>query len=105
MYLAFANPHDPRVAAGNYMNLYQRDKVPLPKNFLPIHPFDNGDMAIRDEAHSPLRDVAGVGIYHLAVARDRDGSRDASALLPASVVGALDLRADGGNVAGAHLGV
>ncbi|MBI3874501.1 MAG: sulfatase-like hydrolase/transferase, partial [Verrucomicrobia bacterium] len=53
MYLAFANPHDPRVAAGNYMNLYQRDKVPLPKNWLPVHPFDNGDMTVRDEKLLP----------------------------------------------------
>ncbi|MBI5684809.1 MAG: sulfatase-like hydrolase/transferase [Verrucomicrobia bacterium] len=53
MYLAFANPHDPRVAAGNYMNLYQRDQVPLPKNWLPMHPFDNGDMIIRDERLLP----------------------------------------------------
>ncbi len=53
LYLAFANPHDPRVAAGNYMNLYERDKVPLPKNWLPVHPFDNGDMTVRDEKLLP----------------------------------------------------
>ncbi|MBM4078572.1 MAG: DUF4976 domain-containing protein [Planctomycetes bacterium] len=49
MYLAFGNPHDPRVAAQKYMDLYQRDKIPLPKNYLPVHPFDNGEMTIRDE--------------------------------------------------------
>ncbi len=53
MYLAFANPHDPRVAAGNYMHLYDRDKVPLPANWLPMHPFDNGDMIVRDERLLP----------------------------------------------------
>ena len=53
MYLAFANPHDPRVAAGNYMHLYKRDQVPLPANWLPMHPFDNGDMVVRDERLLP----------------------------------------------------
>lgn len=53
MYLAFGNPHDPRVAAQKYLDLYQRDQIPLPKNFLPQHPFDNGEMTIRDEALLP----------------------------------------------------
>ena len=53
MYLAFGNPHDPRVADKKYMDLYERDKIPLPKNFLPQHPFDNGDMTVRDEALLP----------------------------------------------------
>ena len=53
MYLAFGNPHDPRVAAKKYLNLYDRDKIPLPKNYLPQHPFDNGEMAVRDEKLSP----------------------------------------------------
>lgn len=49
MYLAFANPHDPRVANESYMQQYQRERIPLPKNFLPLHPFNNGDMELRDE--------------------------------------------------------
>jgi arylsulfatase A-like enzyme len=49
MYLAFANPHDPRVAAQNYLDLYQRDKIPLPKSFKPLHPFNNGEQLVRDE--------------------------------------------------------
>lgn len=53
MYLAFGNPHDPRVAAQKYLDLYDRDKIPLPRNYLPQHPFDNGEMAIRDEQLSP----------------------------------------------------
>lgn len=53
LYLAFANPHDPRVAAPHYLDLYDRDKIPLPKNVLPQHPFDNGEMAIRDEKLLP----------------------------------------------------
>ena len=53
MYLAFGNPHDPRVAAEKYLSRYRRDQIPLPKNFLPQHPFDNGEMTIRDEKLSP----------------------------------------------------
>jgi Arylsulfatase A and related enzymes len=49
MYLAFANPHDPRVAAEKYLAMYERAKVPIPKNFLPLHPFNNGEQFVRDE--------------------------------------------------------
>jgi arylsulfatase A-like enzyme len=54
MYLAFANPHDPRVAAPEYMAQYQREKIPLPKNFRPLHPFNNGEQFIRDELLAAL---------------------------------------------------
>ena len=53
MYLAFGNPHDPRVAVKKYLDQYDRDKIPLPKNWLPVHPFDNGNMEIRDEKLLP----------------------------------------------------
>jgi arylsulfatase A-like enzyme len=49
MYLAFSNPHDPRVAAEKYLAMYERDKLPLPKNFKPLHPFNNGEQFVRDE--------------------------------------------------------
>jgi arylsulfatase A-like enzyme len=49
MYMAFAGPHDPRVAAEKYMKLYDRAKIPLPANYMPLHPFDNGEMTVRDE--------------------------------------------------------
>ncbi|MCE5306277.1 MAG: sulfatase-like hydrolase/transferase [Acidobacteriales bacterium] len=53
MYLAFGNPHDPRVAARRYLDLYDPARIPLPRNFLPVHPFDNGEMVIRDELLAP----------------------------------------------------
>jgi arylsulfatase A-like enzyme len=53
MYLAFGNPHDPRVAAQKYLDQYDPAKIPLPANYLPQHPFDNGEMAVRDEKLSP----------------------------------------------------
>jgi len=49
MYLALSNPHDPRVAAQRYLDQYERDKIPLPKNYLPLHPFNNGEQFVRDE--------------------------------------------------------
>lgn len=53
MYLAFGNPHDPRVAAPKYLEQYEPAKIPLPKNFLPVHPFNNGEMTVRDEKLLP----------------------------------------------------
>lgn len=53
MYLAFGNPHDPRVAAKKYRDLYDPAVLPLPKNFMPVHPFDNGEMTVRDELLAP----------------------------------------------------
>ncbi len=53
MYLADGSPHDPRVAPKEYLDRYQRDKIPLPPNFKPFHPFDNGDMTVRDEKLAP----------------------------------------------------
>jgi arylsulfatase A-like enzyme len=54
MYLAFSNPHDPRVAAQKYMDVYERDKIPLPKNYRPLHPFNNGEQFVRDELLAPF---------------------------------------------------
>ena len=53
MYLAFGNPHDPRVAAQRYLDQYDRERIPLPKNYRPFHPFDNGELKVRDEQLAP----------------------------------------------------
>ncbi len=53
MYLAFANPHDPRVASAHYLAQYDPEKIRLPANYLPVHPFDNGEMTVRDERLAP----------------------------------------------------
>ncbi|HPD15622.1 MAG TPA: sulfatase-like hydrolase/transferase [Planctomycetota bacterium] len=53
MYLAPGNPHDPRVAEKRYLEMYEADKIPLPPNFAPFHPFDSGDLLIRDERLAP----------------------------------------------------
>ena len=59
-YVAFANPHDPRVAPQDLLDKYgaklgspphavDPNAPPLPANYLPHHPFDNGALDIRDE--------------------------------------------------------
>lgn len=49
MCLELEGPHDPRVAAEQYLRQYDRAQIPLPPNFLPEHPFDNGELRVRDE--------------------------------------------------------
>lgn len=43
-YLAFTAPHDPRQPPPRYREEYYRSLPPLPQNFLPQLPFDNGMM-------------------------------------------------------------
>ena len=52
-YVAFTSPHDPRTPPPPYDKMYDPNKIPLPKNFLPQHPFDNGEMTVRDEQLLP----------------------------------------------------
>lgn len=49
LYVAFTLPHDPRTAPKEFRAQYDAAKLPLPKNFLSQHPFDNGEMMVRDE--------------------------------------------------------
>ena len=60
MYLAFGNPHDPRVADKKYLDQIDASKIELPANFLPQHPFDNGDLKVRDEQLAPTPRPPGV---------------------------------------------
>jgi arylsulfatase A-like enzyme len=53
-YVAFTTPHDPRMPPTAHREMYYRDLPPLPGNFLPQHPFDNGMMkGGRDENLAP----------------------------------------------------
>ncbi|MCI0702809.1 MAG: sulfatase-like hydrolase/transferase [Planctomycetia bacterium] len=49
LYVTFTVPHDPRTPPAGWENKYDPKKLPLPKNYLPKHPFNNGDMLLRDE--------------------------------------------------------
>src|SRR5205085_8345710 len=53
LYFAPPVPHDPRVAAPEFHQMYSPSKIPLPVAFMPQHPFDNGEMSIRDEKLAP----------------------------------------------------
>jgi arylsulfatase A-like enzyme len=48
-YVSYTAPHDPRTAPKKYHDMYDPAKISLPENFKPEHPFDNGEMRIRDE--------------------------------------------------------
>lgn len=54
MYVAFSSPHDPRMAPEEYAKKYKTKNISLPKNFMPEHPFDNGELIIRDENLLPF---------------------------------------------------
>ena len=66
LYVAFTLPHDPRVAPPEYRAMYSPEKLPLPKNFLPEHPFDNGEMKVRDEKLAPWPRTPEIVREHLA---------------------------------------
>jgi arylsulfatase A-like enzyme len=53
IYLAPSVPHDPRSAEPQFHRLYDPSKIALPPAFMPVHPFDNGDMIVRDEKLAP----------------------------------------------------
>jgi arylsulfatase A-like enzyme len=52
-YVAFKAPHDPRVAPPVWHDRFRATPPPAPANFLPEHPFDNGELQIRDELLLP----------------------------------------------------
>ncbi len=51
--MPFDAPHDPHIVPDDFPICYDAAKTPLPPNFLPLHPFDNGEMTIRDEQLLP----------------------------------------------------
>jgi arylsulfatase A-like enzyme len=65
-YVAFNAPHDPRVAPGEYHQPYNAAQPPLPPNYLPQHPFNNGDLTGRDERLAPWPRTPEVVRQHLA---------------------------------------
>jgi arylsulfatase A-like enzyme len=53
VYFAPSVPHDPRVAEPEFHALYDAERLPLSAAFMPLHPFDNGEMTVRDEKLAP----------------------------------------------------
>ena len=54
MYIGFNSPHDPRQSPTEFLNLYPEDQIQIPPNYLPEHPFDQGDAHVRDELLAPF---------------------------------------------------
>jgi arylsulfatase A-like enzyme len=65
-YVAYTAPHDPRMAPKEYAEMYDPKKISLPKNFLPEHPFDNGEMKVRDEQLAPWPRTPEIVREHIA---------------------------------------
>ncbi len=53
MYVSLSAPHDPHEAPESVRQRYDPDAISLPPNFRPLHPFDNGDLLVRDEKLLP----------------------------------------------------
>ena len=52
-YVAFTAPHDPRTPPEDVRARYEASELRLPGNFAPQHPFDNGELKVRDERLAP----------------------------------------------------
>lgn len=52
-YVAFDGPHDPHIVPDDFPVQYDPERIPLPRNFLPQHAWDNGEMTVRDERLFP----------------------------------------------------
>jgi arylsulfatase A-like enzyme len=53
LYLAYSAPHDPRQPVSPWRERQERNPPPLPPNFLPQHPFNLGELLVRDEHLAP----------------------------------------------------
>ncbi len=52
-FVPFDAPHDPHIVPDDFPVHYDPATIPLPPDFLPQHPWDNGEMTIRDEKLLP----------------------------------------------------
>ncbi|MCL5745327.1 MAG: sulfatase-like hydrolase/transferase, partial [Acidobacteria bacterium] len=66
LYVAYTAPHDPRMAPQAFRARYSPSRIALPKNFLPMHPFDNGNLKGRDEALAPWPRTPEIVREHIA---------------------------------------
>jgi len=66
LWLAYTAPHDPRESPEPYASRHAPGDIPLPDNFMPAHPFDNGELDIRDEQLAPMPRTPEIARRHLA---------------------------------------
>jgi arylsulfatase A-like enzyme len=66
LYVAFTAPHDPRTPPVEFAKMYDPKLMPLPKSFMPQHPFNNGDLIGRDEMLAPWPRTPEIVKQHIA---------------------------------------
>lgn len=66
MYVSFLAPHDPRTMPRAFLDMYDPDGLPVPPNLMGRHPFDNGELRVRDELLAPFPRTASEIRRHLA---------------------------------------
>lgn len=64
--LCYMSPHDPRSMPDEFRQLYETDQIALPPNYMEKHPFDNGELAIRDEVLATIPRVEPEVIKHIS---------------------------------------
>ncbi|MFI3259309.1 MAG: sulfatase-like hydrolase/transferase [Rikenellaceae bacterium] len=52
--VSYMSPHDPRLTNDEYLAKFDVNEIDLPESFVPEHPFDNGELRIRDEKLLPF---------------------------------------------------
>lgn len=53
IFVSYVAVHDPFQSPRQVRDLYKEDDIAVPANFMPRHPFDNGDLYLRDEVLLP----------------------------------------------------
>lgn len=66
MYVSYTAPHDPRMAPREYADMYDPAQIRVPDNFAPQHPFDNGELRVRDELLAPFPRTPEIVQEHIA---------------------------------------
>jgi arylsulfatase A-like enzyme len=66
MYVSFHAPHDPRQAPKEFVEMYPPEQIEIPPNYLPQHPFDQGDYKLRDELLAPFPRTKEVVQVHIS---------------------------------------
>jgi arylsulfatase A-like enzyme len=53
IYMAGMEPHDPQFAPHEFYSMYKPEAIPMPVNFAPYYPLNNGGHTVRDEMTLP----------------------------------------------------
>ena len=65
LYTAFMAPHDPRTMPADFLELYNAENTKLPRNYMPVHPFDFDGFDTRDERLAPYPRTEAIVKQHL----------------------------------------